>query len=124
MGTYRGGNCATRVNCQIGGEVNYDHDWSVCYQGGTQYLTDDRIGDFSVTFSIKESDRCPEGLCRPILALENFNNWGKIDAEQEATNYLQPHGTGICHDGQTDLANDMSEADGKHFWWVCGVPNL
>ena len=124
MGTYRGGNCRTRVQCQIDGEKNYDADWQVCHYGGEQHFTDDRIGDFSVTFNVKETDPCPQGLCGPILSVANFNYGGKIDAEQEAANYLKPGGQGICHDNLTDDANDCSECDGKTFWWVCGVPNL
>ncbi|KAI9873415.1 MAG: hypothetical protein M1830_000437 [Pleopsidium flavum] len=123
MGTEAGGNCKTWVECQVGGKVEYTNHWSVCHAGGRQYFTDDRIGDFSVTFSKKESDRCPEGLCRPILQLENFKNWLEIDAEQENTNYYKPGGKGICHDSLSDKASDMSEM-GKKFWWVCGVPNL
>ncbi len=125
MGTYRGGNCKTTVSCAVDGDKVYDSEWQVCYAGGVQHFTDDRIGDFTVEFSMKESDRCPEGLCRPILTVANFSNGTPIDAEQENYNeYHTPGGRGICHNGLTDKADDMSEVSGKDFWWVCAVPNL
>ena len=57
-------------------------------------------------------------MYRPIPKVKNFASWAEIDAEQEDTNYDDPdNGKGICHDGLSGLANDMSEVSGNDFWW-------
>ena len=120
VGTFHGGNCHTSVSCSVDGKVDYDKKWSVCYKGGVQYLTDERIGDFSVQFTAAENDYCPEGLCGPVIKVGNFNNWMGIDAQEEAD---KTGNGGICHTGLTNNAVDSSQNSGG-FWWVCGVPNL
>ncbi|KAL8988134.1 MAG: hypothetical protein Q9169_008605, partial [Polycauliona sp. 2 TL-2023] len=85
VGTFLGGNCHTSVNCQVDGEKHYDDEWEVCRVGGEQFFTDDRIGEFSVTFTVAEAEKCAEGLCRPIIKVQIFQDWAApIDAEDEA----------------------------------------
>ena len=121
MGTFHGGNCHTSVRCQVGldGEKHYDDEWTECRVGGEQFFTDDRIGEFSVTFTVAEAEKCKEGLCRPIIKAQNFQDWAPIDAEEE----VDKRPDRLCHTGKDESAWDFSEASGG-FWWVCGVPNL
>lgn len=101
IGTSHDGNCKTTVSCAVDGDQVYDDDWQVYYAGGVQHFTGDGIGDFTVEFSKKESDRCLQGLCRPFLTVANSGNGTPIDAEQENNNnYDVPSGHGICHDGK------------------------
>jgi hypothetical protein len=57
--TSKGGHCEAFLWCggahtlngqsEIGHSVN--SDWNVCYKGGEQFMHDDELGDFSVTFT-------------------------------------------------------------------------
>lgn len=45
--------------------------------GGRQYFTDDRIGNFSITFTQVNGER-GEGLTNPMIQVEPLNNWEEL----------------------------------------------
>lgn len=79
MGTEAGANCWASVECQ--GDKREYHDWNVCYVNGRQFFTDDRIGDFSITFTSPGGP--DEGITLPILQLKDINDFEEIDVEAE-----------------------------------------
>ena len=119
VGTNSGGNCKTRVTCvDFDGEKNYDDKWQVCYKDGTQYFSDDRIGDFSVTFKTVDEGHCSyhRGLCGGEVRMANLNDWKDV---------IPVDTSEFCHNGLdwSNSAWDMSE-NGGDVWSTCGVPNL
>ncbi len=48
--TYGGGACLATLSCTEGASRSFS-DWNVCYLNGQQFFHDDRVGDFSITFT-------------------------------------------------------------------------
>lgn len=48
--TYNGGACSASLDCTTGSMAVFN-DWNVCYLDGEQFFHDDRVGDFSITFT-------------------------------------------------------------------------
>ncbi|KAI9798557.1 MAG: hypothetical protein M1833_004694 [Piccolia ochrophora] len=68
--TYGGGHCYASVECQSGGLKEFTEDqWKACHLGGRNYFKDDRIGEFSVTFSEGggQNGNTEDGLHHPII---------------------------------------------------------
>ncbi|KAF2681924.1 hypothetical protein K458DRAFT_342944 [Lentithecium fluviatile CBS 122367] len=130
METTDGAKCWAVVECNDGRkEYNNDHaSWNVCYQGGRQYFHDDRIGDFSITFT--EKDREGEGLTTPILQVKNIGDWKEIPvaplAHQKWTaDDCKAHmgtecdnGPFMCHFTEYDYSK------GRTRKYECGVPKI
>ncbi|KAK5171137.1 uncharacterized protein LTR77_004281 [Saxophila tyrrhenica] len=131
METEDGGNCKAAVECDDGVKNEYN-DWNVCYVGGRQYFTDDRIGPFSITFSQKDGEG--EGLTNPILQLEYVNNSLEFDVASLASYYKDKSdceagitplncadGPFIC--GYGDMGNSYIY-DSRLKRWQCGMPKV
>lgn len=119
MGTEAGGNCWAYVDCQ--GDKKEYKDWNVCYLNGRQFFTDERIGDFSITFSkagIEPEDK--DGLYGPILQLKEVGDFAILDVEAEGGNEYDSTGS-LCTRG---LEGDESDSSlmGKKLAWICAVP--
>ena len=129
--TEDGGNCKTSVTCNDGVTREYN-DWSVCYVGGRQYITDYRIGKFSVAFTKKDGSE-GEGLTDPVLALASVDNWRKFlvselaYAHLEATRCLDNNGADcgfgpwLCTYGDT---GSQYIFDSRYKPWKCGMPRI
>lgn len=132
METRDGGNCYATVTCKDSGERKYT-EWNVCYVGGQQFFTDDRIGDFSITFTQKDGTE-GEGLTDPILRLKNIENFRDIPVSSLAQEKLQSEECekGIapidCFDGP--FVCDYYESGNKYIYddrtkrYHCGVPRV
>lgn len=132
MQTTDGGECIVRVNCREGGEREYA-DFSSCFVGGRQFLADDRIGDFSVTFTQADGTE-GEGLTDPVLQVAALENSREIpvsalalekDDADRCEGSLAPIG---CHNGPfvcefVNAGNTLIFAD-RTKRWHCGVPVL
>lgn len=73
METKDGGHCKGGVECQGG----YNHElkeddkgWKNCRVGGENKFSDEKIGDFSITFKERDGKNQGEGLTTPILKLK------------------------------------------------------
>jgi hypothetical protein len=101
----------------------------VCYLGGRQFFHDPRVGDFSITFTGKDTEG--EGLTRPVLQLADVGNWAEIPVSTLASEHLD---LGICkkHAGvgcdkgpyictYGDTGNGWPW-DGRTRKWFCGIP--
>lgn len=115
MGTEAGANCWASVECQDG-KREYG-DWNVCYVNGRQFFTDDRIGDFSITFTSPGGP--DQGLTVPILQLKDINNFEVIDVEAEGGSAADLNG--INPKGEKTLCRMTDNANQK-LAWKCGVP--
>lgn len=115
MGTEAGGNCWAFVQC---GDERRDYkDWNVCYVGGNQYFTDDRIGDFSVKFTEDNN-----GLVGPVIALKDVGPWAPLVVEKTMIEGDVKVTDGkLCRKGLEGGADDSS-LHGKKLAWACGVP--
>nr|KMM73504.1 hypothetical protein CPAG_09792 [Coccidioides posadasii RMSCC 3488] len=65
------------VECQEGGKRTIEEMLSRCYVGGRTCFSDPRLGDFSITFTKRNSTE-GEGLTDPIIQLASFQNWREI----------------------------------------------
>ncbi|KAF2029854.1 hypothetical protein EK21DRAFT_112529 [Setomelanomma holmii] len=113
--------------------------WNVCYVGGRPYLTDPRIGDFSITFKECDGSGQGEGLTTPILQLNYVGNWSEIPVQTLAEQYHTyqrcsdmgglggsvfrdcDKGPFICHwsgMGNSDIS--VSRTKG----WECSLPKI
>jgi hypothetical protein len=141
METRDGANCKATVTCDDG-EKEYNPGgatWNVCYVGGRQYFTDPHIGDFSITFTERDSPGQGEGLTTPILQLKDVGDWKEIpvnDLAQATDDHFDCErcdgigcspfrdcgkGPYICHWG--DFGNKyISTSRTKK--WECGVPKI
>lgn len=110
MQTVGGGECKASVECD--GVKREYNDWNVCYVNGRQFFTDDRIGDFSITFTNGES-----GLAKPIMQLKNVNDFKEFDVES------------ITEDGDDEALcrydpslSDQGWEPSDAYRWFCAVP--
>ncbi|KAI9797895.1 MAG: hypothetical protein M1833_005095 [Piccolia ochrophora] len=120
MKTYAGGNCYASIECSDGGKVEYK-DWNVCYVGGRQHFHDDRIGEFSITFSQAGGQKGNEedGLHTPILQVAYIDNWAEMDVEKFVTESDKDDSGKVC----TEISYETAAyQDGKNKEWFCGVP--
>ena len=115
MGTEAGANCWASVECQ--GDKREYRDWNVCYVNGRQFFTDDRIGDFSITFTSPGGP--DQGLTLPILQLKEINDFEKIDVEAEGGSAEDLNG--IDPKGEKTLCRMITSRDQK-LAWMCAVP--
>jgi len=115
MGTEAGGNCWAFVQC---GDDRRDYkDWNVCYVGGNQFFTDDRIGDFSVQFTKDDN-----GLVGPVIALKDVGPWAPLVVEDTMiVGDVKVTDGKLCRKGLEGGADDSS-LHGKKLAWACGVP--
>ncbi|KAF2828923.1 hypothetical protein CC86DRAFT_287247, partial [Ophiobolus disseminans] len=128
METTDGLNCYASVTCNDGKkEYNAGKEtWNVCYQGGRQYFTDSRIGEFSITF--REKDSSGQGLTGPVLQVKDIDNWMEIPVSNLAHQKWMDedcaaHAGTKCPDGPyicTNLQYDTSKGRTRN--WKCGVP--
>ncbi|KAL8874990.1 MAG: hypothetical protein Q9198_006589 [Flavoplaca austrocitrina] len=116
IGTNRKGTkCHADVTCQDGGTRNYD-DWEDCRHLRKNSFNDPRIGPFTIMWTEKD-DKCNDGLCRPILALEHIDNYRELDVKalaDEASGQPErfPEPTNICD--KTPMKQE----------YVCGMPKI
>jgi hypothetical protein len=101
--------------------------WNVCFQGGRQFFTDPRIGEFSITFTTR--DVGGDGLTSPVLQVADINNWMSLPVDDLVGHYNEylhckkhrgvgcDHGPYICTDY---LSNNPYF--GRTRKWLCGVP--
>jgi len=115
MGTESGANCWASVECQ--NDKREYRDWNVCYVNGRQFFTDDRIGDFSITFT--SPGGVDQGLTLPILQLKDINNFEGIDVEAQGGSAADLNG--INTKGEKTLCRMVDDKDQK-LSWKCAVP--
>ncbi|KAF2679415.1 hypothetical protein K458DRAFT_314286, partial [Lentithecium fluviatile CBS 122367] len=96
--------------------------------GGRQYFSDPRVGDFSITFTGK--DTAGEGLTKPILQLKYIEDWKEIPVEDLVYDRVdakdcEDHLGSNCPDGpwvSHFLQYDHSKGCKRQ--WQCGVPKI
>lgn len=115
MGTEAGANCWASVECQ--GDKREYRDWNVCYLNGRQFFTDDRIGDFSITFTSPGGP--DQGLTLPILQLKEVNDFELLDVEAEGGSADDLNG--ISPKGDKTLCRMIDDKNQK-LSWICAVP--
>ena len=123
MSTDGGANCKTSVSCD-GEERDYTPQWTSCFVGGRQFFTDDRIGDFSIVNTQKDTDG-REGLTHPILQVKYVGDWAEYDVHALATEAFErskgkgafesPNKENICA-APTNWKSDQS------ITYVCAAP--
>ncbi|OAK95454.1 hypothetical protein IQ06DRAFT_320233 [Phaeosphaeriaceae sp. SRC1lsM3a] len=133
METKDGGHCKGGVECQGG----YNHElkeddkgWKNCRVGGENKFSDEKIGDFSITFKERDGKNQGEGLTTPILKLKYVGNWKEIPVQTLAEEYNpdetdKDDGPYLCHNKHYDaigLHTDISSTRRKS--WTCGVPQI
>ncbi|PVH96805.1 hypothetical protein DM02DRAFT_674542 [Periconia macrospinosa] len=133
MDTRDGSKCYAEVECKDG-KRSYNKDragWNVCYVGGRQFFNDPRIGEFSITFTRKDSKEEGEGLVAPVLQLKNVGNWMEYPVTDFASEWwhkFDEAGAGPfhCYWGPYDGSDWFTDtiAENRHKKWNCGVPDL
>ena len=136
--TSNGGNCQCTVECANGGKVEYNVN-NACFVGGRNYVTDPRLGEFSITWTKKDSaDNSPwegEGLTTPILQVKNVgdNTPYKVSTLAKAYDTAQTCAKGLagalnCHKGpwvcRYTIKDNRPTAEDRVKRWSCGVPLL
>ena len=105
----------------------------MCFQGGRQYFSDPRIGDFSITFTTKDVNG--QGLTGPVLQLADVGNWQEIPVQDLADahqKYQDCDGTGVggttpkdCAQGPylcTFPTGNNGPKVGRTRKYACGMP--
>ena len=119
MLTQSGGNCQTFIQCDQTDALGIDlsAQWQVCYLGGRQYFHDDRVGDFSITWSQAGgvNGNTEDGLHHPILQLANIGDWDPLDVEENAKRSESEGAGNLC--GWWNTA-----AGTERIGFGCGVP--
>ncbi|KAJ4345391.1 uncharacterized protein N0V89_011521 [Didymosphaeria variabile] len=111
-----GGSDTLKGQDEIGHVVN--DAWNVCYKDGEQFMHDDELGDFSVTFTQAGGvdGNTEDGLHHPVLKVAGINDWEPLDIQA----VIDAQGGSI----EGNVCKKAKNGAYQSITYTCGIPKL